>query len=249
MIYHILSIIVALIILIITVIIWAWYKNPKDVITWLNTRIDKDDEVIINAWDSGDKNIIEMNQLIVINHDDILAEVNDIIKDYDNITMNEIPSINEEWLKNEDKWRPIWIRFMGEWSKTANKLPTLKRIASLFPNINMLYVSVFHPGMTIIQHKGVERSVHRYHYGLKIPENDIGLKIGNTDVKWEEKEGFIWDDTISHSAWNDTDQERIVIFADVFKDLSMINTISSNMIYSLSQRTKYVMDIKDRLKM
>src|SRR5437868_13438432 len=221
MIYQILSILLAVIVFICSIILWMWYKNPQYLISNLNNRIDDNQETIISAWDSENKNIVEFNQLITINHDDILAEVIETMKEYKDVPMNEISSINEEWLKNEDKWHPIWVRFMGEWTKTADKLPTLKRIASLFPEVVVLHVSIFYPGMTIIEHKGIARSVDRYHYGLKVPTNDIGLKIGNMDVKWQEKEGYVWDDTISHSVWNNSETVRIVIFADIFKDLSM----------------------------
>ena len=114
MIYQILSILLAVIVFIFSIILWMWYKNPQYLISNLNNRIDDNQETIISAWDSENKNIVEFNQLITINHDDILAEVIETMKEYKDVPMNEISSINEEWLKNEDKWHPIWVRFMGE---------------------------------------------------------------------------------------------------------------------------------------
>jgi beta-hydroxylase len=258
-IYRILSIIIIIIIFGIVLVTWLWYRNPYYLITWWNRRLksecDNQDAFSLNgipsyhdAWNCPNKTATELHQLININHNEILGEVLETMKHYDGIPMNEIDWVQRKWLKNEDRWRPIWVRFMGEWAGSAEHLPTLKKIVSLFPEISILHVSVFYPGTTLVEHRGPSRAVHRYHYGLKIPEGDVGLKISGYDVKWKEKEGFIWDDTLPHSAWNHTSEPRIVIFADIFRELSPINSIGSKLIYSMLQRTKHVQHIKTRLQ-
>ena len=251
-IFRILSVIIAFIIFVMVIIVWLWYRDPYYLITWWNRKIktecDKQDERSLNgipsyhdAWDCPNKTATELHQLIQLNHDDILFEVHEIIKDYDDNSSTELlPTDNSEfkWFKNEDKWNPIWVKFVGEWTKTSDQLPALKRIAALFPDIITLHVSIFNPGNTLIHHRSPSRAVYRYHYGLKIPYGDVGLKIAGYDVKWKEREGFIWDDTLSHSAWNHTSEPRIVIFADILRDLSPINAFGSKIIYSLLQRNK-----------
>jgi len=257
--YRILIIMIIIIIVVVILIIWLWYRNPYYLVTWWNNRIkdecDRQDCNFLNgipsynnAWDCPNKTATELHQLIYINHDKILGEVLEVMKHYDDIHMNNMNLGQYQWLKNEDRWRPIWVRFMGEWAGSAENLPTLKKIVSLFPEISILHVSVFNPGTTLVEHRGPSRAVHRYHYGLKIPYGDVGLKIGGFDVKWKEKEGFIWDDTLPHSAWNHTSEPRIVIFADIFRELSPINSLGSKLIYSMLQRTKHVQHIKNRLQ-
>jgi hypothetical protein len=259
MMYRVLSIIIAFVIFIVAVIVWLWYRNPQDLITWWNRRIksecDEQDSSSFNgipsyynAWDCPSKTATEFHRLIQLNHNDILAEVNDAMTGNPNTIINAVDNISNKWFKKEDKWNPIWVRFMGDWVNTADKLPTLKRIVSLFPDIPVLHVSIFYPGTTLVEHKGSSRAIHRYHYGLKIPYSDVGLKIAGYDVKWKEKEGFIWDDTLSHSAWNHTSEPRIVIFADIFRELSPINCIGSKAIYSVLQRTGLVSEIKTQLQ-
>lgn len=257
--YRILIISIAIMIFIIVVSVWLWYKDPYYLMEWWNRRIkaecDKQDEFTLNgipsyhdAWDCPNKSAMELHRLIRINHDDILAEVLETMKQYSGMPMNEIDSVQGNWLKKEDRWRPIWIRFMGEWAGSADRIPTLKKIVSLFPDVSILHVSIFYPGTTLLEHRGISRSVYRYHYGLKIPDGDVGLKLDGFDIKWKEKEGFIWDDTLYHSAWNHTLEPRIVIFADIFRELSPINALGSRMIYSILQRTKHVTQIRDRLQ-
>jgi len=222
----------------------------------IKSECDQQDSVSLNgipsyqdAWTCNNKIVIELNRLIQLNHDDILMEVNSIIENHTNSDVQIDSSIvHKDWLKDESKWRPIWVRFMNEWSKTADNIPTLKRIASLFPEICTLHVSIFYPGTTVIEHRSPSRAFHRYHYGLKVSDADIGLNISGYDVKWKEHEGFLWDDTLPHSAWNHTSQPRIVIFADVFREFSNINAVGSKIIYSLLQRTKHVAHVKTILQ-
>jgi len=246
------------------VVLWLWYKNPEGLISWWNYRIANDCErrdLIRLEMDPPEENQIDvqsyqsarvcsnpvamkLNTLINLNHDNILIEVIEALK-LNSIQKHTITY--PKWLKQEDCWNPLWIKYMGEWAASSEHLPTLKRIASFFPDITVMHVSIFHPGSTIIEHSSPSRAVHRYHYGLKIPKNDVGLKIGGKDIQWIEKEGFIWDDTIPHSVWNHTSEPRIVIFADILRPLSLINSLGTRFIYALTKRTKYVTDIKTQL--
>ncbi len=213
-------------------------KNSNYIISLCNQFIksecDQQDMISLNGipsyhnvWDSSNKSAIELHRMIYINHDEILAEVTELLEsNYDKLS---------EGLNNEDGWNPIWIKFLNTYSTISQKLPKLKSISELFPEVITFYISIFHPGNILVERKGTLRIAHRYHYGLKIPENDVGLKISGFNVKWEEKEGFVWDDTLSHSAWNHGIKPRIVIFAHVLRDLSFINKLGSNVIYSLLQ--------------
>lgn len=231
-IYRFLSIIIMIISMIIIILMWLWYRKYPHrgyFINWWNRRIkyecDMQDAYSLNgipsyynAWNSPNTKATELHRLIRLNHDEILTEVMELLKNH-----------------NSDD---IWVRIMNKWVSTADKLPTLKRITSLFPEISGLHVSIFNPGTTLLEHRGVSRTVQRYHYGLKIPAGDVGLKIDGYNVKWVEKEGFVWDDTLLHSAWNHTDEARIVIFADIFRDLSVGNKMGSYFMHSLFFESK-----------
>lgn len=254
MIYRILTIIIVVIFFVITVTVWLWYHDPHYLINWWNHKIklecDEQDAHPLNgipsyhdAWDSPNKTATELHGLIHISHDNILNEVTELLRNCTDQT-----SISDNCFKSDGKWHPIWVRFMGKWTEPANNLPFLRKIVDMFPEVSNLYISVFYPGNTIIDNVGISRIFHRYNYGLSVPNNDIGLKISGYDVKWKEKEGFIWDDTLTHSVWNHTVESRIIICADIFRDLSGLNSLGSNMIYSVLQHTDNVANIKSHLK-
>lgn len=246
------GVIIIIIVFVIFIIITAWlcYIDPFNLLSWWNQSIksecDIQDSNILNgipsyqnAWESTNKTAQQFNTLLNLNHDDILTEVEEFLSGGDAKLFNfSYPISDHNWIKQEDKWSPLWIRFMGNWNPISEKIPTLRKTVSLFPEIINIYISVFQPGDAVIDHKGLSRATQRYHYGLKIPINEPSLKIVDYDISWEEKQGFVWDDTLSHSAWNHTNQPRIVIFADILRSFSTFKDIGTKFIYSFLQKYK-----------
>jgi beta-hydroxylase len=233
-------------------------SNPYNIISWWNTKISKQCEIQDNnpkshiksyfdADDCPNKTVTALNQLITLNHDQILKEVEDTLETYHGNPMNEFDITQKEWLKDENRWRPIWIKFIHGFAGTADKIPTLKKITAMFPDISLLHVSLFFPGTELSLHYGVSSSVHRYHYGLKIPDGNVALNLNGNLIKWKDRHGFIWNDMIPHSAWNKTDQVRIIIFADIFRELSPIQNIISRLIYKIVSYTDYFGKIRKNL--
>lgn len=234
LIYRLLCILISVLILVIIVFIWILYHDPNYTVTWWNRSIksecDNQDKFSLNgipsyydAWDCPNKSVKEFHQLITIYHQDILDEVVDLIKSLDDHTYT---------IKN------IYIRFNNQWTEIANKVPNFKRLISLFSDIPTVMIGIFNPGTTLIQSKGKSRSVYKYYYGLKILEGDIGSNISGFNIKWNNKEGFICDETSVYSDWNHTLETNIVIMADIFRELSYINSLGSKIIYSLIQTSK-----------
>ncbi len=55
------------------------------------------------------------------------------------------------------------------------------------------------------------------HLPLIVPENCGGLRVGNETEYWEEGRAYVFDDSMEHEAWNDTDQERVVLLFDIWR--------------------------------
>lgn len=230
--------------------VWFWIRNPGGLINWWNTRISPEAPPFYqNAWDGANPRATQFHHLIHLNHDNILIEVEASLQDSKPraAISNNWDANHQWWIPNEMAWNPLWIRFMGKWADGAHRFPTLKKIAALFPEVTTLHISVFEPGATLVEHQGPFKGVNRYHYGLKVAPNDNGLKIGSQNFKWEAKEGFIWDDTLPHSAWNHTDTQRLVIFGDIFRPLSTLNSYGSRLIYTLLQQTAPVIELQSQL--
>lgn len=256
--YIVMLIVVLVILVTIALLVWLWYRDPYYLIDWWNRRIAlecdaQDAEPLYgipsyhDAWNCSNRTARELQAALSVHHDQILTEVLETMQTYSGLSMVDLDEVQRSAFGDETRWKPIWIRFLGDWAGTADRVPTLKRIVEGLPGVSLLHVSIFYPGTTLTPHRGPSRVVHRFHYGLKIPEGDVGLRLAGHEIKWHEREGFIWDDTLPHSAWNHTESPRIVIFADIFREFSGLNALGSNLMYSLVQRTKHVKEIKQRL--
>ena len=63
-------------------------------------------------------------------------------------------------------------------------------------------------------HKGNPELV-RMHYGVKIPDGDIGFAVKGEEKKWENGKCFAFNDFYEHGGWNNTNSDRIILIIDL----------------------------------
>lgn len=195
------------------------------------------------------KSARKLDKAISKNHDKILEECKSLLDKYDGLPMSKIDSMQFNLVRGSKDWKVLWVKFLDKWAGTSNFLPTLKNIASnMGSDLKLLHISILRPGMVIPLHTGIHSGVWRYHYGLVIPEGNTGLNIKNENYKWKEGEGIIWDDTLLHSAWNKTKETRIIIFADLNRDLHPVANYINNIVTRFIQCSKQIKDIHKLLK-
>ena len=75
--------------------------------------------------------------------------------------------------------------------------------------------SLLRPQTRIPPHTGVANVRLVVHLPLIIPPG-CGFRVGNETRVWQEGEAWVFDDTIEHEAWNDSDRDRYVLIFDVW---------------------------------
>ena len=80
------------------------------------------------------------------------------------------------------------------------------------PTLNF---SLLDPYARISPHTGVTNARLIMHLPLIVPE-DCGLRVGQTTREWIVGQALVFDDMIEHEAWNDSDQLRVVLIADLW---------------------------------
>lgn len=86
-------------------------------------------------------------------------------------------------------------------------------IGGLAPN---LMFSVLAPRTRIPPHHGVANFRSVLHLPLIVPPG-CGFRVGSDTRQWIEGEAWTFDDTIEHEAWNDSDEPRIILIADLWR--------------------------------
>lgn len=133
-----------------------------------------------------------------------------------------VPLAQWKELNNSREWTAIHLLQNGERVKAnARHCPrTLDAISKLDqPQIrnaspNAMF-SLLAPRTRIPAHTGVANTRLVCHLPLIVPSN-CGFRVGESVREWRVGEAFVFDDTIEHEAWNDSDELRCVLIFDLW---------------------------------
>jgi aspartyl/asparaginyl beta-hydroxylase (cupin superfamily) len=187
---------------------------------------------------------------IVENHDAILLEVRSLMSGkYVGTKMIDIDDVQRAAFPDQNGWSILSVKFFDRYSAVGELLPTLTNIVKKHEDIiSLLHVSCMAPGVELRPHTGITGSVLRYHYGLEIPAGPCALLIDHLPFKWTNREGVVWDDTIPHAALNRSNEMRLVIFADIYRqDMPLWIRAGNYVVQYIAQRSKHVKSIQQRL--
>jgi len=77
------------------------------------------------------------------------------------------------------------------------------------------FFSVLQPRTRIPPHTGVANFRLVVHLPLILP-SQCGFRVGSETREWRLGEAWVFDDTIEHEAWNDSDQTRVIFICDIW---------------------------------
>jgi len=80
------------------------------------------------------------------------------------------------------------------------------------------FFSVLQPRTRLPPHTGTTNTRSIVHLPLVIPEG-CRFRVGSQVREWEKGKAWVFDDTIEHDAWNDSDQVRIILIFDIWNPL------------------------------
>jgi aspartyl/asparaginyl beta-hydroxylase (cupin superfamily) len=135
---------------------------------------------------------------------------------------DRVPMRQWKELNHNPKWSAIHLLQNGQRiDVNARHCPkTIEAIAGMDqPQVpgaspNAMF-SLLAPKTRIPPHTGVANTRLVCHLPLIVPD-DCEFRCGETIREWRVGEAFVFDDTIEHEAWNDSDQLRVVLIIDVW---------------------------------
>jgi len=74
--------------------------------------------------------------------------------------------------------------------------------------------SLLEPMTRIEPHQGYPGEFLRCHLALEVPPGDCALRVEGETHGWEVGKVLVFDDRVTHEAWNLTDRERVVLLFD-----------------------------------
>jgi aspartate beta-hydroxylase len=95
-------------------------------------------------------------------------------------------------------------------TRGIDSYPAVRTLAGL------IYVSRMRPATDIAAHRGPTNLRVRCHLGVKVPDGDCAIRVGEETRRWQQGRCLVFDDHFEHEAWNHTDEDRIVLIVDLW---------------------------------
>jgi len=142
-------------------------------------------------------------------------------------------------------FRTGWGRFYLKWyddflPSALEHCPKTVELIKQMPDINAAMFASLPPGAKLVPHRDPFAGSLRYHLGLMTPNSpDCYIKVDGEDYYWKDGESVMFDETFIHTAVNNTDEQRIILFCDINRPLryrwaNTINRLVCNTIIKAS---------------
>lgn len=152
----------------------------------------------------------------------IRAELDEVLAERDSIPTFEEVLPSQAGLDRDRAWKTFMFYGYGHRSDVnLRRCPRTAAGLELIPGLVTAFFSILGPGKHIPSHRGFYKGVLRYHLALKVPAQAerCRIRVGGDIRHWEEGRSLVFDDTFEHEVWNDTDEERVVLFVDFIRPL------------------------------
>jgi len=115
-----------------------------------------------------------------------------------------------------DRWRTFIFRMYGLDVEPNRALcPKTAALLDEVPGVVGAMFSILDPDIRLPSHFGLFTGALRMHIGIRIPPGgQTGIRVGGHEREWIEGEAFVFEHSRWHTAWNYSDEPRVVLILD-----------------------------------
>lgn len=149
---------------------------------------------------------------------------NEFLKVYNNSQLNQ-EATDKISIAKQNGWNQAELLIYGlKKEKNIKLFPETYKLIKDINNISTCYFSILNPNTQIHPHIGDTDAYYRFHLGIIIPKGlpECGIQVGSEKSEWKENKFVIFNDVYTHTAWNNTDQIRVVLIIDIMRDFPNI---------------------------
>jgi aspartyl/asparaginyl beta-hydroxylase (cupin superfamily) len=170
-------------------------------------------------------------------------------------TRDELPAFHElspdqYRISQGDNWKTFVFYVFGErFDPNCRRGPATARLLDGVPHLRNAWFSILAPHYRIPPHRGPTNGIVRIHLALMVPRDSDHCRIRVADevFGWEEGKCMVFDDYYEHEVWNDTDEQRVVLFLDVDRPLRPLGRLVNRLLLAAIRRSPYVQDARQNM--
>jgi aspartate beta-hydroxylase len=126
----------------------------------------------------------------------------------------------EETLVERGSWdQAVFYEGGRRFAQVETHFPATLAIMDRVPQehrcAGVIMLSWMQPGTHIARHCGYTNGRLRIHMGIKTPPG-ARMRVNSTSLEWQPGKCLVFDDSIEHEVWNDSDSPRVVLLYDIF---------------------------------
>lgn len=114
-------------------------------------------------------------------------------------------------------WKRFYLKWYDEAHPSASTLcPVTTQLLRGIPSIKAAMFTELPPGSYLHPHRDPFAGSLRLHIGLQTPNDDACyIVVDGTRYSWRDGESVMFDETYIHTAKNETQEQRVILFCDV----------------------------------
>lgn len=119
-------------------------------------------------------------------------------------------------------WTRFYLKWYGDFMPSADdSCPKTIALLKKVPSVHAAMFTVLPAGGNLGRHRDPFAGSLRYHLGLRTPNSDsCRIYVDGTEYSWRDGQDVIFDETYIHSAINESDRDRIILFCDVERPMN-----------------------------
>jgi len=119
-------------------------------------------------------------------------------------------------------WKRFYLKWYGDFLPSAETLcPQTAKLLAQIPSVNAAMFTLLPPGSRLGAHRDPYAGSLRYHLGLQTPNAEsCNIVVDGEKYFWKDGEAVMFDETFIHTAENNSDVQRLILFCDIERPLS-----------------------------
>ncbi len=146
---------------------------------------------------------------------------------------------------DETGWRLMTLKVGDEITgKCYQYFPNLSKILEQHSEVVSCVLSILEPGVMIPIHVGYYKGIIRYMLPLIVPDDkdNCFLWVNGLKYSWSEGKSVLWDDIYPHKVYNNTKQNRVLLYMDIIRPIDGILGIINSFVLKLIKNSDIVKD-------
>lgn len=215
-----------------------------------SNRVLQNQSLISNA-PVLDKSLFDWIPLLESHWKTIRSELDSVLESRDQIPAFHRLSQGQKRISRGDNWKTFIFSVLGDrYTPNCERCPQTAKVLGQIPALRNAWFSIVSPHYHIPAHEGPTKGFVRIHLGLKIPaeHEKCRIRVDQQEFSWQEGKCVVFDDSYDHEVWNDTDEERAVLFLDVDRPMRLPGQWLHKCLVALSKQTTFIREVHQNLR-